>query len=217
MYHQVTALKPTGYTVIEPEKFTRHLDAIKEAGYTTITVSEALSGRELPPRAVIITFDDGWADNVNAALELRKRGMSATFNIITGKFGHPEYVTREQVTWLAQHPTFEVGSHTHTHFIKWRQNLDGLTEHTVLSELLESREQLEELTRQPVFTLAWPYGYTTDTLERLATKAGYRSTQHVVNRIRSRPTTIERLNVDGRCTSADVLEMLSTLTHKECK
>jgi len=217
MYHQVTALKPTGYTVIEPEKFTRHLDAIKEAGYTTITVSEALSGRELPPRAVIITFDDGWADNVNAALELRRRGMSATFNVLSGKFGHPEYLTKAQVAWLAQHPYFEVGSHTHTHFIKWKHNLDGLTEHTVMQELLESKEQLEELTNRPVTTLAWPYGFTTDTLEKLATKAGYLSTQHVVNQVRKRSTVVERLNVDGRCTAADVLEMLSTLQHKECK
>ena len=159
----------------------------------------------------------GWANNITAALELRRRGMSATFNVLSGMFNDPRYLRPDQVKWLALHPYFEVGSHTHTHFSHWQGNLDALTEEVVRAELVESKRALEAITGQPVTTLAWPYGFTTPTLERLAKEAGYVSTQHVVSRIRATSDHIERLNVNGLCTAADVLEMLSTLTHKECK
>jgi peptidoglycan/xylan/chitin deacetylase (PgdA/CDA1 family) len=217
MYHSVTLAHPPGYTTVEPERFAQHLDAIKEAGYTTVTVSDALSGRELPPRPVVITFDDGWSNNVLAALELRRRGMSATFNVLSGMFHDRRYLTREEVAWLAQHPYFEVGSHTHTHFLHWKGNLDALTEEVVRAELVQSKRALEEITGRPVTTLAWPYGFTTPTLERLAKEAGYLSTQDVVNRITATAGKIERLNVSGLCAGADVLDMLLTRTHKECK
>jgi peptidoglycan/xylan/chitin deacetylase (PgdA/CDA1 family) len=217
MYHSVTLAHPPGYTVVEPERFAQHLDAIQAAGYMTITVSEALSGHQLPPKPVVITFDDGWSNNVFAALELRRRGMSATFNVLSGMFHDTRYLTREEVAWLAQHPYFEVGSHTHTHFQRWKNNLDALTEVTVRAELEESKRALEEITGRQVKTIAWPYGFTTPTLERLALEAGYLSTQDVVSRVTATSGKIERLNVSGRCTAADVLEMLSTLQHKECK
>lgn len=45
----------------------------------------AMREGRLPPRAMAITFDDGYADNHDVALPvLRKHGMSATFFIATG-------------------------------------------------------------------------------------------------------------------------------------
>lgn len=45
---------------------------------------EALAKRQLPSRALSITFDDGYADNHNVAMPLlKRRGMSATFFIAT--------------------------------------------------------------------------------------------------------------------------------------
>lgn len=47
--------------------------------------AERLAHGALPPRSVCITFDDGYADNVEVALPLLKcHGLSATFFIATG-------------------------------------------------------------------------------------------------------------------------------------
>ncbi|HMO46572.1 MAG TPA: polysaccharide deacetylase family protein [Rubrivivax sp.] len=46
---------------------------------------EALRSGRLPPRALVITFDDGYADNATLALPvLRRRGVAATFFVATG-------------------------------------------------------------------------------------------------------------------------------------
>jgi len=45
----------------------------------------AMRNRSLPPRALVITFDDGYADNAEVALPLlRRHGLTATFFVSTG-------------------------------------------------------------------------------------------------------------------------------------
>jgi len=56
--------------------------------FNVLSLNEALSGLQndnLPPRAVTITFDDGYADNLHNALPILKQfGLSATFFIASG-------------------------------------------------------------------------------------------------------------------------------------
>lgn len=57
-------------------------------GFNVLTLGEALAAREagrLPPRALTITFDDGYADNAEIALPiLHRHGLKATFFVATG-------------------------------------------------------------------------------------------------------------------------------------
>jgi len=67
--------------------FERHVETLA-ACFTPLGLAEAverMATNSLPPRAVAVTFDDGYRDNVDAVLPILKRhGVPATFFISTG-------------------------------------------------------------------------------------------------------------------------------------
>ena len=120
-------------------------------------------GTKLPPRAVAITFDDGYQDVLrHAAPILAAHGiLGAAFvisGLIDGKMRDDSYVpTRPLLSWdevreLAA-AGFAIGSHTQTHPILAQQSSD-----VVERELRESRQRLSDVLGQPIDLLAYPYG-----------------------------------------------------------
>lgn len=68
--------------------FTRQLTLLSRFG-NVVRLPDALaaleSGRPLPPRAVALTFDDGYRDNLEVAVPaLRQHGLPATFFLVPG-------------------------------------------------------------------------------------------------------------------------------------
>jgi peptidoglycan/xylan/chitin deacetylase (PgdA/CDA1 family) len=57
-------------------------------GFNVLTLAQALERRrlqQLPPRALVITFDDGYADNADIALPILERhGLKASFFVASG-------------------------------------------------------------------------------------------------------------------------------------
>jgi peptidoglycan/xylan/chitin deacetylase (PgdA/CDA1 family) len=72
---------------ITPGNFERHV-AYLTRSYNVLRLDDATrelaAGRTLPPNAVCITFDDGYADNLTAARILHRYGASGTFYITAG-------------------------------------------------------------------------------------------------------------------------------------
>ena len=107
LYSALRRVQPTGYVAIlryhaicgpeagyadpsiciSPAAFEEHV-AYLARNYAvlplTLVVDALREGKPLPPNAVAITFDDGYADNLAAAQVLHKHGCSATFYITTG-------------------------------------------------------------------------------------------------------------------------------------
>ncbi len=87
IYHGVgESLDPLGHCDVDRAQFERHLEVLRRA-FIVLPLDDAVTrlhdGR-LPPRAVCITFDDGYANNHDVALPLLEHhGLSATFFIAT--------------------------------------------------------------------------------------------------------------------------------------
>ena len=72
---------------VTPAGFEQHVAYLTRA-YTILRLEDAVlafaQGTSLPSNAVVMTFDDGYADNLWAARTLAKYGASATFYITAG-------------------------------------------------------------------------------------------------------------------------------------
>ncbi len=120
---------------VSPQRFERQVRWLAMRGYTGITAADWLrwvrQGKPLPPKPILLTFDDGYADLGEHALPvLRRYGFSAVVYIITGKIGgkvaweEPRdgesytLMTAEQIRHWAREG-IEFGAHSRTHRI-WR-------------------------------------------------------------------------------------------------
>lgn len=216
MYHRVTDGESTDLNVTSA-KFKEHLDAIHNAGYHTVkieTLTEAMNGKiSLPEKTVAITFDDGWADCLFAAQELQKRKMHATFYIISGAFDDPQYLNAKQVKDMARSMYFEIGAHSHTHFMSFISDLTKLDLNTMAGEMALSKTLIERVIDKPVTSFAWPFGYHTPQSIAMAKKIGFTSTVLVSTRNaneRNDALAIDRLNADGRCSGDEIVKSLQT-------
>lgn len=91
MYHRVAALAldPWGLAV-DPSRFEEQIEILSRAAMP-LPLSHAvraLADQTLPPNAVVVTFDDGYADNLTTATPvLERHGVPATFFICSGQIG----------------------------------------------------------------------------------------------------------------------------------
>lgn len=126
MYHYISEPPPDADSVrrvnsVTPERFESHLQYLHQAGYETITLDELLyaltQGRSLPPKSIILTFDDGYEDNfLNAFPLLEKYGMIGHFSIMTDVIndGTPGYMSWSQIEEMAAAGQ-RFGSHARYH------------------------------------------------------------------------------------------------------
>lgn len=90
-YHAICEPSAAGYCdpsiCVTPAAFAGHI-AYLARNYAVLPLPEVVTRmqarRPFPPNAVAITFDDGYADNLEAARTLHRSGASATFYITAG-------------------------------------------------------------------------------------------------------------------------------------
>src|SRR5499433_2290316 len=88
MYHRVTELPNDPYLLaVTPKHFAEQLEVIRRYGVTMTLrqMVEALQDGKVPKRGVVVTFDDGYADNLYSAKPLLERyDIPATVFVTTG-------------------------------------------------------------------------------------------------------------------------------------
>ena len=166
MYHSIS--ERGGATSIAPKVFAEQMRAIGESGVKVITLGDYLAAKDgkttLPPRSVILTFDDGFQDFAELAWPImRKLGFRPIVYLPTGYVGRVEgwpgiaNPPRSLMGWdtiralLSEGVDF--GSHSVSH-----PNLDAVDEERLADELAQSRKVIETRLDRPVPHFAPPYG-----------------------------------------------------------
>lgn len=172
-YHKVDNLYHS--LSLSPAEFEEQIRYLADNGYHSITPDQLLGylkhGKALPNKPVLITFDDGYADNYhNAYPILKKYGFTATIFLVTSFMDRdPRYITWAQVREMVDHG-FVFGSHTVAHTA-----LTKVTAQQATQELVESRQEMERQLGQSPRYFAYPTGAYNLQVENLVRKAGYKA------------------------------------------
>lgn len=169
--------------VIPARRFAREMAWLRRRGYQVIGLDEFLRSRSEfrlpPPKSVVVTFDDGYADNRLAAPILGKLGFPATIFLVTragerngwdsdGAELAGRSLMRIQEARAMLGDVIAFGAHTRTH-----ADLGSLSREELESEVEGSRRDLEAALGVPVTTFAYPYGKSTPDVQDVVRTAGF--------------------------------------------
>jgi peptidoglycan/xylan/chitin deacetylase (PgdA/CDA1 family) len=173
MYHHIEVAPIDSPYRVSTSKFEEELKLLRDWEYTTITtemlVKAITEGASLPPRPIIITFDDGNIDNyTNAFPIMQKYGFTGVLYIVSNRIQSEGFMNVDQIKEMAA-AGWEVGSHSISH-----PNLSADVPPDLLRrEIIESRQDLEAALNLPVLTFAYPFGEVSSAAVDYVKFAGY--------------------------------------------
>ena len=183
MYHRISDI-PGDRNSVPPYIFKQQMELLWRAGYKTVSLIQLIDtlnrGFTLPDKSVVITFDDGYVDNITNALPIMTSyDFRGTVFPIANWVGKPNdwesYKNKPScmtMNWDQLHhwinEGMELGSHTCTHRDLTRLSLNELED-----ELYGSKEMFEQKLGYSLNTLCYPYGYHNRLVRKTTYDAGY--------------------------------------------
>lgn len=188
-YHRIVPTLPSGDTTgncLSVKAFESQLKWLAARRYHCLPLSSlACTSRETisvrSRRVVILTFDDGYADNYEHAWPLLQRyGFTATIFLVTGAIGGTNAFDTDLAALPAamlslsqleamQEAGITFGSHTKSH----PPTLTALTKTELEDELGSSRDLLRSLLNTPFLPFAYPHSKLDARVEAAVQQAGY--------------------------------------------
>jgi peptidoglycan/xylan/chitin deacetylase (PgdA/CDA1 family) len=193
MYHHVSDDRE-----ITLKGFENQIRFLAEHGFNSLSLTDfylhSIGKKTAPYKSVLITFDDGYADNWICAYPiLKKYGFKATVFVVTSKItdspirpnldsgakspdtqtserGTEGFLSWDELREMYETQVFDIGSHTHTHkeFDKHRRYAD------VKGELAQSKDIIERKLNMQVTSVAWPWGHYEEDFVNAARDTGYK-------------------------------------------
>lgn len=199
---------------IPEQRFREHLLHLLGAGHSPVGLEQVVAalagGERLPPKPLLVTFDDGCESVHSRALPiLRELGVPAAFFVTTDPdawifhdgAGAQRRVTQAELVELDAGGV-SIGSHAVSH-----EPLQGMSDAELDRELGESKRDLESLLGKRVDYFGVPLNWYGRSVREAAIRVGYRAvctsdtgTIHPG----SDPFHLRRLNVEGWMTAADL-------------
>jgi peptidoglycan/xylan/chitin deacetylase (PgdA/CDA1 family) len=211
-YHDVSpnphpAFRRYSATVRE---FERQMRWLSRRSYTAIDLDAFISAcsarSQLPPRSVIITFDDGFRSCAEHAVPvLQAHGFTAVFYLVTGLMGATSRwmadvgVNLPLMGWSAARQLaaagYQCGVHTMSH-----PRLTTLDAKRRRIELADARKRAEDELGREISHFAYPYGALDAAVRESVAAAGYVtacSTSPRLAHLRDDPLALPRLTMHG--------------------
>lgn len=188
LFHSIAddVARPYRPYTVTPRRFAEQLEVLSRRGFSALTVRQATDAiraeQPLPPRPIVISFDDGLRDFLTGAMPiLEDFGMPATLFVTTGLVGKTAVWLRNlgegqrpMMDWheLSTLPArgIEIGAHTRTH-----PQLDILNLPQAWAEIVGSKVDIETVLSIEVKSFAYPHGYSTPAVRKIASDAGFTS------------------------------------------
>lgn len=172
-YHKVDSMHIS--LSVLPSDFAWQMQYLADHNYHTISPDEfydSMAGKgTLPENPILITFDDGYADNYkNAYPILKKHNFKAAIFVVTGFLGKKKnYLTWDECREMEQNG-ISIEAHTVDH-----KSMTDLTDEQIRRELVDSKKQAEEELGHPVEFMAYPAGACNLHIAQLVKEAGYKA------------------------------------------
>ena len=205
MYHAVGSAERASRYILPERRFRRQLAWLRLRGRPVISLDEYVAcrneGRLPPARAVVITFDDGYADTAElAAPLLTARGLHATVFLVSGRMGGTNdwgtasaTTGRPLMSWEQARELvgrgLAVGAHTQSHPL-----LSELNQRQAEREMAASRAAVEEAVGVSVRHFAYPYGERSPDVEATVLELGFASAVGIEPGVNDPVVPIERLH-----------------------
>ena len=174
MYHHVENVPEGGSLYVLPARFEEQMKFLRDNGYSVISLAALADiidiGAKIPRNTVVVTFDDGNANNyINAFPILKKYRIPATIFLISDAIGKGGYLNYRQIKEMSKEG-IEFGSHTKTH-----RNLKEATEKEMAREVAISKALIESITGKPADTFCYPNGEKNDHGAQVLREAGFKA------------------------------------------
>jgi peptidoglycan/xylan/chitin deacetylase (PgdA/CDA1 family) len=161
-YHQIRDWRPddskTARTyIVPPQAFATQMKMLADSGYHSVSPDQLyaylLTGAALPPKPIMLTFDDTDLDQYTVAYpELKRYGFKGVFFIMTVSLGRKHYMSRDQVRQLSDEG-HAIESHTWDH-----HNVKKYAGNDWVTQIEKPTKELEKITGKAIRYFAYPFG-----------------------------------------------------------
>ncbi len=139
------------YLFVRPEDFAEQLDTLHRAGVRFLFADAYAASDE---ESIILTFDDGYADNYSTLLPLLEQyDACATVFLVTDSIDRPGHLNTAEIRTMAESGRIRFGLHTATHC-----DLRTLDDAEIRAEMNECLEAFVQAVGYSPAAMAYPYG-----------------------------------------------------------
>lgn len=221
-YHQFTQGGEAKHRLeVSTDAFEQQMRVLAEGGYQVLPLKKMLSilqgDSAIPPKAVVLTIDDGYRSvHTYAYPILKKYGFSATLFVYTDFIGGAAALSWQQIKAMSDSGVIDVESHTKTHSsLAFNTQRESLAEHRqrIALEIDTAAKVIKKRLGERPTILAYPYGDSSRYVVEHMAKANYElgaTVKRGANTAYADPLLLQRTMIYNNHSLSDFENFLST-------